>query len=67
MSYSSRNSISVTMSAVFFRPVCGRRQETAGALRRYILIEQLLASASDGVRVQAEEFGQNAIGLRDPA
>ena len=25
------------------------------------MIEQLLASASDGVRVQAEEFGQDAI------
>ena len=34
---------------------------TARAAGRYILIEQLLASASDGVRVQAKEFGQNAI------
>ena len=25
------------------------------------MIEQLLTSASDGVRVQAEEFGQNAV------
>jgi hypothetical protein len=28
---------------------------------RYILIEQLLAPARDGVWVQAKEFGQNAI------
>src|SRR5260370_42601047 len=30
VSYSSRNSISVTMSAVFFRPVCVRRQNGGG-------------------------------------
>src|SRR5204863_9639749 len=34
---------------------------TARAARRYVLIEELLASTRDGVRVQAEEFGQNAI------
>jgi hypothetical protein len=34
---------------------------TARAARRYILIQQLLATAGDGVRIQAEEFTQNAI------
>jgi hypothetical protein len=34
---------------------------TARAASRYILIEQLLTSAGDRVRIQAEEFGQNAI------
>jgi hypothetical protein len=60
VSYASRNSISVTMSAVFFDWFASAAG-TARAAGRYILIEQLLASASDGVRVQAKEFGQNAI------
>ena len=60
VSYSSRNSISVTMSAVFFR----RLASTAGATsasRRHILIEQLLATAGDGVRIQAEQCGQGTV------
>jgi hypothetical protein len=60
VSYSSRNSISVTMSAVFFDPFASAAG-TASAPGRYILIEQLLTSASDGVRIQSEEFGQNSI------
>ena len=60
VSYSSRNSISVTMSAFFFRRVCGRRRP-AGATRCHILIEQLLASAGDGVWIQAKEFGQDTV------
>jgi hypothetical protein len=34
---------------------------TANAPSRYILIEQVLTSAGDGVRIQTEEFGHNAI------
>ena len=34
---------------------------TASAPRGYLLIEQLLTSAGDGVRIQAEVLGQNAV------
>src|SRR6516164_2067666 len=60
VSYSSRNSIRVTMSAVFFDRFTSAAG-TASPPRDYILIEQLLTSTGDGVRIQAEEFGQNAI------
>ena len=60
VSYSSRNSISVTMSAVFFQSVCVRRRRGACGPSIHS-IQQLLASARDGVGIQAEEFGQNAI------
>jgi len=33
----------------------------ASAARGDVVIEQMLASAGDGVRIEAEEFGQNAI------
>jgi hypothetical protein len=36
------------------------------ATRRYILIEQLLASAGDGMRIQAEELSQSAIAAMAP-
>jgi hypothetical protein len=48
------------MSAVFFDWFASTAG-TAGAASRYILIEQLLASAGDSVRIQAEEVSQNAI------
>jgi hypothetical protein len=57
--YSSRNSITLTMSAFFSNNL--RPPRTAGAARRYILSERLLASAGDSARVQAEDFGQNGI------
>ena len=57
VSYSSRNSIRVTRSAFFFHGFAAAAG-VAGATRRHLLIEQLLASAGDGVRIQAEEFGQ---------
>ena len=60
VSYSSRNSISVTMWRFFFDPFASAAR-TASAPGRYILIEQLLTAAGDSVRIQAEEFGQNAI------
>jgi len=60
VSYSSRNSISLTMSAVFF-DWSASAAGTARAVVGYILIEQLLASAGDSVRIQAEELGQNGV------
>jgi len=61
VSYSSRNSIRVTMSAFFFFHGLASAARAAGASRRHILIQQLLASAGDGVRIQAEEFGQDTV------
>src|SRR5580698_3964121 len=61
VSYSSRNSISVTMSAFFFFDGFTSAAGTARAVSRYILIEEVLASTGDSVRIQAEESGQNAI------
>jgi len=66
VSYSSRNSISVMMSAVFFDWFASAAG-TARAACGYILIEQLLAPASDGVRVQAEEFRPERYRHRVPA
>jgi hypothetical protein len=60
VSYSSRNSIRMTMSAVFFDPFASAAG-TASAPHCCLLIEQLLTSAGDGVGIQAEEFGQNGI------
>jgi hypothetical protein len=60
VSYSSRNSIRVRMSAFFFHGFASAAG-VAGATWRHILIEQLLASAGDGVRIQAEEFGQDTV------
>src|SRR5713101_2932248 len=60
VSYSSRNSIRVTISAVFFDRLAAAAG-TAGTTGRYILIEQLLTSAGDGVRIQAEELSQNTV------
>jgi hypothetical protein len=48
------------MSAFFFDSFASAAG-TAGAPCRYIPIEQLLTSAGDGVRIQTEEFSQNAI------
>ncbi len=48
------------MSAVFFNQFAAAAG-TASAPSRYLLIEQLLTSASHGVWIQAEEFGQNRI------
>jgi len=48
------------MSAFFFARLASAAG-TARATRRYVLIEELLASASYGVRVQTEEFSQNTI------
>jgi hypothetical protein len=52
--------ISVTMWAVFFDRLASAAG-TARAAGRYILIEQLLASAGDGVGIEAEELSQNAV------
>ena len=60
VSYSSRNSIRVKMSAFFFHGFASAAG-VAGATRRHLLLEQLLASAGDGVWIQAEEFGQHAV------
>lgn len=60
VSYSSRNSIRVTMSAFFFDRFAAAAG-VASAARGDVVIEQMLASAGDGVRIEAEEFGQNAI------
>ena len=60
VSYSSRNSIRVTMSAFFFHGLASAAR-TAGASRHHLLIEQLLAPAGDGVRIQAEEFGHDTV------
>ena len=54
VSYSSKNSISVRMSAVFFPPVCVRRR-SGECVPSHILIEQLLAPTGYGVRIDAEE------------
>ena len=60
VSYSSRNSIRVTRSAFFFHGFASAAG-AAGASRRHLLIQQLLASAGDGVRIQAEEFGHDTV------
>jgi hypothetical protein len=44
------------MSAFFFHGFASAAG-VAGATRRHLLLEQLLASAGDGVWIQAEEFG----------
>jgi hypothetical protein len=48
------------MSAFFFHGFASAAG-VAGATRRHLLLEQLLASAGDGVWIQAEEFGQHAV------
>jgi hypothetical protein len=48
------------MSAFFFHGVAAAAR-AAGASRRHLLIEQLLAPAGDSVRIQAEEFGQDTV------
>ena len=48
------------MSEFFFDPLASATG-TAGAVRRYILIEQLLTTTGDGMGIQAEEFGHDAI------
>jgi hypothetical protein len=48
------------MSAFFFDRFAAAAG-VASAARGDVVIEQMLASAGDGVRIEAEEFGQNAI------
>jgi hypothetical protein len=60
VSYSSRNSIKVTMSRFFFDRFASATG-TASPVGRYILIEQLLTSASNRMRIQAEEIGQDGV------
>jgi len=60
VSYSSRNSIRVTMSAFFFHGLASAAR-VAGGCQRHLLIEPLLASAGDGVRIQGEEFGHDTV------
>ena len=48
------------MSAVFFDQLASSAG-TAGASRGHILIEQLLAPAGNGVRIQAEECSQGTV------
>jgi len=50
----------VTCRRFFFHGLASAAR-AAGASRRHILIQQLLASAGDGVRIQAEEFGQDTV------
>ena len=60
VSYSSRNSIKVTMSAVFFDPKASAAR-TASPPDSDIPIEQLLTSTGDGMRIHAKELGQNGV------
>jgi hypothetical protein len=47
--------------SVFFFHRFSSAAGVAGATRRHLLLEQLLASAGDGVSIQAEEFGQHTV------
>jgi hypothetical protein len=60
VSYSSRNSIRVRRSAVFFHGFAAAA-DLAGATRCHLPIEQLLASAGDGVGIQSQEFSQDPV------
>ena len=50
------------MSA-FFSHGFAAAADLAGATRCHLLIEQLLASAGDGVWIQAKEFGQDTVAI----
>ena len=47
-------------SGVFFPPLYVRRR-TVGSADLDILIQQLAAAAGDGVRIEAQKFGQHAV------
>src|SRR6266542_4744260 len=58
VSYSSRYSIRVTMSAVFFHGEAAAAR-AADPLRRDIVIEQLLATTRDRMRIHVEKCRQD--------
>jgi hypothetical protein len=48
-------------SGVFFPPVCAPGAGLSDPADRDILIQQLVAAAGDGVRIEAQKFGQHAV------